>query len=208
MGASGEGGARTGAGSEDGADSSGETGATRPTLRPQSCHEGDVAEREPEAGLTGTLGSARVTFDRNLFIGIILIDLYVLSSPPCFLSSFPSLSVYPFLSSSSSCFLYPYYFLSSLLFVPIPFLISFSFPLPSSPLSLFPPLSPPHVVSSVSSSFPLSSPRFLSFVVPQDNFGFDLQAVEAATKKHEAIETDIAAYEERVQVSPSPARLV
>ncbi|KAI4895522.1 hypothetical protein NFI96_007217 [Prochilodus magdalenae] len=33
-----------------------------------------------------------------------------------------------------------------------------------------------------------------------DNFGFDLQAVEAATKKHEAIETDIAAYEERVQV--------
>lgn len=27
----------------------------------------------------------------------------------------------------------------------------------------------------------------------------DLQAVEAATKKHEAIETDIAAYEERVQ---------
>lgn len=32
----------------------------------------------------------------------------------------------------------------------------------------------------------------------QDNFGFDLQAVEAATKKHEAIETDIAAYEERV----------
>lgn len=66
MGASGEGGARTGAGSEDGADSSGETGATRPTLRPQSCHEGDVAEREPEAGLTGTLGSARVTFDRNL----------------------------------------------------------------------------------------------------------------------------------------------
>lgn len=84
----------------------------------------------------------------------------------------------------------------------------FSFPLPSSPLSLFPPLSPPHVVSSVSSSFPLSSPRFLSFVVPQDNFGFDLQAVEAATKKHEAIETDIAAYEERVQVSPSPARLV
>lgn len=84
----------------------------------------------------------------------------------------------------------------------------FSFPLPSSPLSLFPPLSPPHVVSSVCSSFPLSSPRFLSSVVPQDNFGFDLQAVEAATKKHEAIETDIAAYEERVQVSPSPARLV
>ncbi|XP_017317267.1 spectrin beta chain, non-erythrocytic 1 isoform X2 [Ictalurus punctatus] len=37
-------------------------------------------------------------------------------------------------------------------------------------------------------------------LVSQDNFGFDLQAVEAATKKHEAIETDIAAYEERVQV--------
>uniref|UniRef100_A0A665VS08 Spectrin beta chain n=1 Tax=Echeneis naucrates TaxID=173247 RepID=A0A665VS08_ECHNA len=40
-------------------------------------------------------------------------------------------------------------------------------------------------------------------LVSQDNFGFDLQAVEAATKKHEAIETDIAAYEERVQVSSS-----
>ena len=33
----------------------------------------------------------------------------------------------------------------------------------------------------------------------QDNFGFDLAAVEAAAKKHEAIETDIFAYEERVQ---------
>ncbi|XP_078674531.1 spectrin beta chain, non-erythrocytic 1-like isoform X30 [Branchiostoma floridae x Branchiostoma belcheri] len=33
----------------------------------------------------------------------------------------------------------------------------------------------------------------------EDNFGFDLPAVEAATKKHEAIETDINAYEERVQ---------
>jgi len=33
----------------------------------------------------------------------------------------------------------------------------------------------------------------------QDNFGYDLAAVEAATKKHEAIETDINAYEERVQ---------
>ncbi|XP_077975326.1 spectrin beta chain, non-erythrocytic 1-like isoform X4 [Styela clava] len=32
-----------------------------------------------------------------------------------------------------------------------------------------------------------------------DNFGFDLPAVEAATKKHEAIETDVKAYEERVQ---------
>lgn len=34
---------------------------------------------------------------------------------------------------------------------------------------------------------------------PQDNFGYDLPAVEAAKKKHDAIETDIAAYEERVQ---------
>ncbi|XP_044730255.1 spectrin beta chain isoform X2 [Chrysoperla carnea] len=36
-------------------------------------------------------------------------------------------------------------------------------------------------------------------LVSQDNFGFDLAAVEAAAKKHEAIETDIFAYEERVQ---------
>uniref|UniRef100_W5N7P3 Spectrin beta chain n=1 Tax=Lepisosteus oculatus TaxID=7918 RepID=W5N7P3_LEPOC len=36
-------------------------------------------------------------------------------------------------------------------------------------------------------------------LVAQDNFGYDLPAVEAAKKKHEAIETDIAAYEERVQ---------
>ncbi|XP_067680907.1 spectrin beta chain-like isoform X4 [Haliotis asinina] len=36
-------------------------------------------------------------------------------------------------------------------------------------------------------------------LVSQDNFGRDLPAVEAATKKHEAIETDINAYEERVQ---------
>jgi len=33
----------------------------------------------------------------------------------------------------------------------------------------------------------------------KDNFGYDLTAVEAAKKKHDAIETDIAAYEERVQ---------
>lgn len=33
----------------------------------------------------------------------------------------------------------------------------------------------------------------------QDNFGYELPAVEAAMKKHEAIEADIAAYEERVQ---------
>ncbi|KRX92696.1 Spectrin beta chain [Trichinella pseudospiralis] len=36
-------------------------------------------------------------------------------------------------------------------------------------------------------------------LVSQDNFGADLPSVEAATKKHEAIETDIYAYEERVQ---------
>ncbi|XP_061600718.1 LOW QUALITY PROTEIN: spectrin beta chain, non-erythrocytic 1-like [Cololabis saira] len=44
-----------------------------------------------------------------------------------------------------------------------------------------------------------------NFLSP-DNFGFDLQAVEAATKKHEAIETDIAAYEERVSAVVSVAR--
>ncbi|CAL8390819.1 unnamed protein product, partial [Arctogadus glacialis] len=43
-------------------------------------------------------------------------------------------------------------------------------------------------------------------LVSQDNFGFDLQAVEAATKKHEAIETDITAYEERVKAVVSVAR--
>ncbi|XP_004371008.1 spectrin beta chain, erythrocytic [Trichechus manatus latirostris] len=36
-------------------------------------------------------------------------------------------------------------------------------------------------------------------LVVQDNFGCDLAAVEAAKKKHEAIETDTAAYEERVR---------
>ncbi|KAM6970759.1 spectrin family protein isoform 1-T1 [Aplochiton taeniatus] len=35
-------------------------------------------------------------------------------------------------------------------------------------------------------------------LVSQDNFGVDLGAVEAATRKHEAIETDIGAYGERV----------
>lgn len=39
----------------------------------------------------------------------------------------------------------------------------------------------------------------------QDKFGIDLQAVEAATKKHEAIETDVKAYEERVQAVVSVA---
>ncbi|XP_025047789.1 spectrin beta chain, erythrocytic isoform X3 [Alligator sinensis] len=36
-------------------------------------------------------------------------------------------------------------------------------------------------------------------LVAQDNFGQDFPAVEAAKKKHEAIETDTAAYKERVQ---------
>ena len=36
-------------------------------------------------------------------------------------------------------------------------------------------------------------------LVSQDSFGIDLVGVEAANKKHEAIETDIYAYEERVQ---------
>ncbi|MGH0132314.1 UNVERIFIED_CONTAM: hypothetical protein FKN15_050523 [Acipenser sinensis] len=36
-------------------------------------------------------------------------------------------------------------------------------------------------------------------LVAQDNFGLDLLAVEAAKKKHDAIETDIGAYQERVQ---------
>jgi spectrin beta len=43
-------------------------------------------------------------------------------------------------------------------------------------------------------------------LVSQDNFGYDLAAVEAATKKHEAIETDINAYEERVQAVVSVAQ--
>ncbi|EMP24450.1 Spectrin beta chain, brain 3 [Chelonia mydas] len=33
-----------------------------------------------------------------------------------------------------------------------------------------------------------------------DNFGYDLPAVEAAMKKHEAIEADVSSYEERIQV--------
>ncbi|XP_078515642.1 spectrin beta chain, erythrocytic [Lissotriton helveticus] len=37
------------------------------------------------------------------------------------------------------------------------------------------------------------------YLVSQDNFGYDLPSVEAAKKKQEAIETDIAAYGERVQ---------
>ncbi|MGH0114937.1 UNVERIFIED_CONTAM: hypothetical protein FKN15_065861 [Acipenser sinensis] len=37
-------------------------------------------------------------------------------------------------------------------------------------------------------------------LVSQDNFGYDLLAVEAAMKKHEAIEADISSYEERIAV--------
>ncbi|XP_031429734.1 spectrin beta chain, non-erythrocytic 4 [Clupea harengus] len=37
-------------------------------------------------------------------------------------------------------------------------------------------------------------------LVSQDNFGYDLPAVEAAMKKHEAIEADISSYEDRIGV--------
>uniref|UniRef100_A0A3Q3JEN0 Spectrin beta chain n=1 Tax=Monopterus albus TaxID=43700 RepID=A0A3Q3JEN0_MONAL len=37
-------------------------------------------------------------------------------------------------------------------------------------------------------------------LVSQDNFGYDLPAVEAAMKKHEAIEADIASYKDRIGV--------
>ncbi|XP_078283992.1 spectrin beta chain, non-erythrocytic 1-like isoform X2 [Rhinoraja longicauda] len=43
-------------------------------------------------------------------------------------------------------------------------------------------------------------------LVSQDNFGLDLAAVEAATRKHEAIETDINAYNERVQAVVAVAK--
>ncbi|NXF60577.1 SPTB1 protein, partial [Ciccaba nigrolineata] len=43
-------------------------------------------------------------------------------------------------------------------------------------------------------------------LVAQDNFGQDLPAVEAAKKKHEAIETDTAAYKERVQAIEAVAK--
>ncbi|XP_036397627.1 spectrin beta chain, erythrocytic [Megalops cyprinoides] len=43
-------------------------------------------------------------------------------------------------------------------------------------------------------------------LVAQDNFGYDLPAVEAAKKKHDAIETDIAAYEERIQALVAVSR--
>ncbi|XP_075555519.1 spectrin beta chain isoform X3 [Dermacentor variabilis] len=43
-------------------------------------------------------------------------------------------------------------------------------------------------------------------LVSQDNFGQDLASAQAAAKKHEAIETDILAYEERVQAVLAVAR--
>uniref|UniRef100_A0A674B010 Spectrin beta chain n=1 Tax=Salmo trutta TaxID=8032 RepID=A0A674B010_SALTR len=43
-------------------------------------------------------------------------------------------------------------------------------------------------------------------LVSQDNFGVDLGAVDAATRKHEAIETDIGAYGERVAAVEAVAR--
>ncbi|NXX99778.1 SPTB1 protein, partial [Centropus bengalensis] len=43
-------------------------------------------------------------------------------------------------------------------------------------------------------------------LVAQDNFGHDLAAVEAAKKKHEAIETDTVAYKERVQAIEAVAK--
>ncbi|XP_021258299.1 spectrin beta chain, erythrocytic isoform X2 [Numida meleagris] len=43
-------------------------------------------------------------------------------------------------------------------------------------------------------------------LVAQENFGHDLTAVEAAKKKHEAIETDTAAYKERVQAIDAVAK--
>ncbi|NXY64827.1 SPTB1 protein, partial [Callaeas wilsoni] len=46
----------------------------------------------------------------------------------------------------------------------------------------------------------------MGFLLGQDNFGQDLAAVEAAKKKHEAIETDTAAYRERVQAIEAVAK--
>lgn len=46
----------------------------------------------------------------------------------------------------------------------------------------------------------------IRFLPNQDNFGYDLGAVEAATRKHEAIETDIGAYGERVAAVEAVAR--
>uniref|UniRef100_A0A8C5MZ37 Spectrin beta chain n=1 Tax=Leptobrachium leishanense TaxID=445787 RepID=A0A8C5MZ37_9ANUR len=43
-------------------------------------------------------------------------------------------------------------------------------------------------------------------LIAQDNFGYDLPSVEAAKKKHEAIETDILAYKERIQALVNVAK--
>ncbi|KAI1229611.1 Spectrin beta chain, partial [Lamprotornis superbus] len=51
--------------------------------------------------------------------------------------------------------------------------------------------------SSTSSTSSLTPPHLSPL---QDNFGYDLPAVEAAMKKHEAIEADISSYQERIQV--------
>uniref|UniRef100_A0A8D0HST9 Spectrin beta, non-erythrocytic 4 n=1 Tax=Sphenodon punctatus TaxID=8508 RepID=A0A8D0HST9_SPHPU len=45
-------------------------------------------------------------------------------------------------------------------------------------------------------------------LVSQDNFGYDLPAVEAAMKKHEAIEADVSSYQERIQVVVELAQAV
>lgn len=138
-------------------------------------------------------------------------------------SLFPSLLFISLLSSLLFCSLSSPYVIFSPFFPPLLLLVFFpcfsplsfrsSSCFPLFLLSLFPFLFP-HLFSFLSSSpcflscflsfflsVPSSSPCFLPSLLLQDNFGFDLQAVEAATKKHEAIETDIAAYEERVQVS-------
>ncbi|KAM8920870.1 spectrin beta chain, erythrocytic [Pelodytes ibericus] len=43
-------------------------------------------------------------------------------------------------------------------------------------------------------------------LIAQDNFGYDLPSVVAAKKKHEAIETDIFAYEQRIQALVNVAK--
>lgn len=61
--------------------------------------------------------------------------------------------------------------------------------------SPFPPPGQFRGVSGLSPPFPTPSPPFS----PQDNFGGSLGGVEAALRKHEAIESDIAAYGSRVR---------
>lgn len=123
-------------------------------------------------------------FHRSFFVPFPLLISFSLSLfPPLLLVFFPCFLT-SVLSFSLSFFFSLFHFLLSLL---CPFLLHL---LVSFPFLL-------HLLVS----FLSSSPCFLPSLLLQDNFGFDLQAVEAATKKHEAIETDIAAYEERVQVS-------